>query len=304
MDNYGIIHYGKEHYGILKNSDLLECYGAATEGIVVVVMSFYYLTVIFALMRGVLVKYLLHSKGEETKITAVHRARSYIRCLFQIAPHPPPWNIIFLMAEVVKQICQYFFKNDLDCKKKLNSVGLKNLESKQGRKNSIFINSDRSDSSKDSFHKDSIHSVRKDSLMKSKTEDLFRENSDFKFDPEKYAADKDITPQKMLKQRKHSQLKNLFSNESTNNMILEPKKISVSIKVVQPESELGSAPVFQLKENGFKLGPLDSANTNSSNNSAEVQTQVNVDRQVSRSFSVTRVDSELKKSISEQPTQL
>ena len=73
MDNYGIIHYGKEHYGILKNSDLLECYGAATEGIVVVVMSFYYLTVIFALMRGVLVKYLLHSKGEETKITAVHQ---------------------------------------------------------------------------------------------------------------------------------------------------------------------------------------------------------------------------------------
>ena len=57
MDNYGVIHYGKDNYGILENTELLKCYGTATEFIVVAVMSFYYLTVIFALMRGVLVKY-------------------------------------------------------------------------------------------------------------------------------------------------------------------------------------------------------------------------------------------------------
>merc|ERR1712062_249292 len=146
-------------------------------------------TVIFALMRGVLVKYLLHSKGEETKITAVHRARSYIRCLFQIAPHPPPWNIIFLMAELVAKVCPFIFKkSDLACT---------NMEEKiietggGGRKNSIYQSSDKNSGSSESRILD---------VEAAKT-------------PENTKNIKN-------KPRQHSALHNLFSNESTKNMIL------------------------------------------------------------------------------------
>jgi hypothetical protein len=89
------------------------------------------------------VRYTLFQVVSHRTSTAVHRARSYIRCLFQIAPHPPPWNIIFLMAELVAKICQYFCENRLDFKNRLNEVGSKSLESKGQRsdnatKNDLF----------------------------------------------------------------------------------------------------------------------------------------------------------------------
>ena len=120
-----------------------------------------------------------------------------------------------------------------------------------------------------------------------------RKNSIYQSSDSKMSEESIKTPTRPVRQ--HSTLQNLFSNESTKNMILnEPKKdakeVRIDIKVIPPT-------------------PDDETNKNSNNSNntkipLKVQTKIQLNRQNStRSFSVTRVDSDLKNN-NNQPTQL
>ena len=76
----------------------LKCYSKNVEILMNYVHMFYFTTIIVALMRGVLIKYLMGSKIEEETTIIVHKTEIYIQNTFRDLDrdHPVPWNLVLM----------------------------------------------------------------------------------------------------------------------------------------------------------------------------------------------------------------
>ena len=77
----------------------LKCYSKNVEILMNYVHMFYFTTIIVALMRGVLIKYLMGSKIEEETTIIVHKTEIYIQNTFRDLDrdHPVPWNLVMMV---------------------------------------------------------------------------------------------------------------------------------------------------------------------------------------------------------------
>ena len=77
------------------------CFGDVSAIIIVLVKILYYSTAIIAIMRGVLLKYLIGTKDEEGHRVTMLRTRAYMNALFADVQHPLPWNLVILILQGV-----------------------------------------------------------------------------------------------------------------------------------------------------------------------------------------------------------
>lgn len=86
-------------YPLTPGNTPLDCYGEILVPLVVLVKSLYYVLTSFALLRGVLIKFLMMSKGDEAHRVDVLRATVYMNILFSDINHPMPWNLFLGIIE-------------------------------------------------------------------------------------------------------------------------------------------------------------------------------------------------------------
>ena len=90
------------------------------------VNMFYFTTIIVALMRGVLIKYLMGSKIEEETTIIVQKTEIYIQNIFRDLEndHPIPWNLVMIAIECLRKVTK--------CLKKM---WMKNFKGKKDNSN-------------------------------------------------------------------------------------------------------------------------------------------------------------------------